>query len=297
LSLNISPADRSAPAAEDSDYLLALYDDTMRRNGNVAGCAREQTAHVARYTTSTGSQRYVMWHDFAPERAAQIVEGELAAIAGNAKVLMWKLYAHDTSHKALHAALLAFGFSENDHCTLMACKVERLSKRLAALNVDATDSLLDVRELTTAQSLDAYQEIWDDVWPDAPNKRYVDDYRDRLLRRDPGIVFFAGFSGTSVDTEPVTSGYMFHHPGTPFALLCGGTTKAKWRRQHAYTAMLAARTRCALARGAKYLAVEASAASRPILERVGFVPLSTLAFYEKHIDEPLHHAPAPNGWR
>ncbi|MEQ1594132.1 MAG: hypothetical protein ABL985_03465 [Casimicrobium sp.] len=270
--------------------LLALYDDTMRRNGNVAGCAREQTGHVSRYTTSTGSQRYLMWHDFAPDSAARVVETELADVAGNAKVLMWKLYAHDVSHDALRAALLARDFSENDQCTLMACTVGALSERLGALRavgVDSTASPLDVRELTTAQSLDAYQEIWDDVWPGAPNKRYVDDYRDRLLRRDPGIAFFAGFAGEGVEAEPMTSGYMFHHPGAPFALLCGGTTKAKWRRQHAYTAMLAARTRAALERGARYLAVEASAASRPILERVGFAPLSTLAFYEKLIDAPL----------
>ncbi len=291
MSSNISATAHSDPADGEGDPLLALYDDTMRRNGNVAGCAREQTAHVSRYTTSTGSQRYIMWHDFAPESAGRVVETELSSVAGNAKVLMWKLYAHDVSHEALRAALLARGFSENDHCTLMACTVATLSERLSAMNVDATESPLDVRELTTPQSLDAYQEIWDDVWPGAPNQRYVDDYRDRLVRRDPGIVFFAGFAGNGVEAEPVTSGYMFHHPGAPFALLCGGTTKAKWRRQHAYTAMLAARTRSALGRGASFLAVEASAASRPILERVGFVPLSTLAFYEKHIDEPLRHAP------
>jgi len=291
LSSNISATAHSDPSDGEGDPLLALYDDTMRRNGNVAGCAREQTAHVSRYTTSTGSQRYIMWDDFAPESAGHVVETELSSVAGNAKVLMWKLYEHDVSREALRAALLARGFSENDYCTLMACTVDTLSERLAALNVDAAESPLDVRELTTPQSLDAYQEIWDDVWPGAPNKRYVDDYRDRLVRRDPGIVFFAGFAGTGVDAEPVTSGYMFHHPGAPFALLCGGTTKAKWRRQHAYTAMLAARTRSALGRGASFLAVEASAASRPILERVGFVPLSTLAFYEKHIDEPLRHAP------
>lgn len=262
--------------------LLGLYDDTMRRNADVAGCAREQTAQVSRYTTSTGSQRYVMWHDFAPEVAEVMVDAELAAVAGNAKVLMWKLYGHDVAHDALRAALVARGFSENEHCTLMACSVDDLVAHFKTTPIEVTPAL-DVRELTTPQSLDAYQEIWDDVWPDAPNGRYVDDYRDRLVRRDPGIVFFAGFDGHAADAEPVTSGYMFHHPGAPYALLCGGTTKSKWWRQHAYTAMLTARAIRAQQRGARYLAVEASAASRPILERLRFVPLSTLTFYETHI--------------
>jgi hypothetical protein len=119
------------------------------------------------------------------------------------------------------------------------------------------------------------------VWPDAPNSRYVNDYRALIERNEPGILFYAGFA---VNDEPVTSGYMFHHPGDAFALLCGGTTKAAWRRQHAYTRMLAIRAHAALERGASYLAVEASPESKPILARLGFTALSTLAFYEKHVD-------------
>ena len=267
----------------NSSELLTLYDETMRRNASVAGCVREQSAHVCRYTTATGSLRYIMWHDLNDELAAAVVEDELAAVRGAAKVLMWKLYAHDVAREALRAALLARGFEENDHSTLMACSVDAV---LAALPVDhgnakSGQSSLDVRELTTAASLDAYQEIWDDVWPDAPNARYVDDYRDRLVQRDAGIVFFAGFTASN---EPVSSGYMFHAPDAPYALLCGGTTKAAWRRQRAYTSLLGARAQRAQLRGASYLAVEASPESKPILARLGFTPLSTLAFYEKHID-------------
>lgn len=262
--------------------LLALYDDTMRRNANVAGCTREQSAHVCRYTTGTGSQRYIMWHDFVDEIAGAVADEELLSVRGAAKVLMWKLYAHDVAREALRSALLARGFAENDHSTLMACAVDAVLAALPSDDTGATngDLALAVRELTTPASLDAYQEIWDDVWPDAPNQRYVDDYRDRLVQGDPGIVFFAGFTGND---EPVSSGYMFHQPGAPYALLCGGTTKAAWRRQRAYTGLLKARAQRAQARGASYLAVEASPESRPILERLGFMPLSTLAFYEKHI--------------
>lgn len=263
--------------------LLTLYDETMRRNASVAGCAREETMHVCRYTTATGSQRYIMWHDFTDDLATAVVEEELTAVRGAAKVLMWKLYAHDVAREALRSALIARGFEENDHSTLMACSVDAVLAALPADDGDAkpSKSTLEVRELTTPASLDAYQEIWDDVWPDAPNARYVDDYRDRLVQRDPGIVFFAGFTAGD---EPVSSGYMFHAPGAPYALLCGGTTKAAWRRQHAYSSLLRARALRAQARGASYLAVEASPESQPILARLGFTPLSTLAFYEKHID-------------
>jgi hypothetical protein len=263
--------------------LLALYDETMRRNASVAGCAREQSTHVCRYTTATGSQRYIMWHDFSDDLAAAVVEEELSAVRSAARVLMWKLYAHDIARVALRSVLIARGFEENDHSTLMACSVDAVLAALPAddANAKSDESTLKVRELTTPDSLDAYQEIWDDVWPDAPNARYVDDYRDRLVQCDPSIVFFAGFTASD---EPVSSGYMFHAPGAPYALLCGGTTKAAWRRQRAYSSLIKARAQCAQARGASYLAVEASPESQPILAHLGFTPLSTLAFYEKHID-------------
>ena len=268
-----------------SAELLALYDDTMRRNVQIAGCAREITPLVTRCTTTTGSQRYIMWHDFSESGVTASVDAELAAVRGHAKVLMWKLYGHDSTHNELREKLISRGCEENDHYTLMATPVHALIDALAATQKNALPDL-SVRELVTAKDLDAYQNIWDDVWPDAPNARYVNDYRALIERQEPGVAFFAGFAGSSEfgSDNPVTSGYMFHAPGAPFALLCGGTTKAAWRRQHAYTRMLAVRAQAALERGASYLAVEASPESKPILERLGFVPQSTLAFYEKHID-------------
>lgn len=264
---------------EAESELLALYDDTMRRNANVSGCVREQTQSVSRYTTSTGSQRYLMWHDCHDADAARLVDEELRAVHGHARVLMWKLYAHDVAHDAVHAALIARGFDGDDYATLMVTPVAAL---LAALPAnDKRAASLDARQLHTAKDLDAYQNIWDEVWPDEPNARYVDDYKSRIEQRDPGALFYAGFAEND---NPVSSGSLFHHPGNPYALLCGGTTKTAWRRQHAYTSMLAVRAHASAARGVRYLAVEASAESQPILARLSFMPLSTLTFYERDID-------------
>ena len=258
--------------------LLALYDDTMRRTVHIAGCAREITPLVTRCTTTTGSQRYIMWHDFRESSVSACVDAELAAVRGYAKVLMWKLYGHDSTHDELRELLIDRGYEEHDRCTLMATPVQALIDALTAAQRNASPTFT-VRELVTAKDLDAYQAIWDEVWPDAPNSRYVDDYRALIEKHEPGIAYFAGFDGDN----PVSSGYMFHHPGDDIALLCGGTTKAAWRRQHAYTRMLAVRAQAALERGAKYLAVEASPESKSILERLGFMPLSTLAFYEINV--------------
>lgn len=254
--------------------LLALYDDTMRRNASVAGCTREKTAQSSRYSTASGSLRYVMWHEFSAADTDSCIVEEITAATGSVQALMWKVYDHDAPTN-LGERLLARGFVDHDPCMLMAAPTTRV---LAAL--DDAPNQIDVRRLLEANDLDAYQDIWDSVWPTAPNARYVNDYRTLATDRDSGVVFFAGFS---LAQEPISSGYLFHAPGSPFALLCGGATKAAWRNQHAYSAMLVARAKCALERGARYLSVEASPQSQPILERLGFERLSTLLFYEKDL--------------
>ena len=169
---------------------------------------------------------------------------------------------------------------ENDHSTLMMVSVAVLVESLSV--AETTDSKsLEVRQLTTAKHFDAHQKIWDDVWPDAANPRYVNDYRTLTQHNELGVLFYAGFA---TNDNPVTSGYISHHSGGAIALLCGGTTKAAWRRQQACTRMLTVRAHAALERGAKYLAAEASPESKLILERLGFAPLSTLAFYEYNVD-------------
>lgn len=270
--------------ATDTSTLLALYDETMRRRAHPSGMVAEYLPQLSRYTTSSGSQRFIMWHGFADQYAAAQVDTELSAVQGHAAVLMWKLYGHDRAHDALRSALLARGFNENDPSTLMAASVDTV---IAALP-QHVDGPLSARQLTTVSDLDAYQAIWDDIWPGAPNARYVNDYKSRIEQRDPGVLFFAGFAPGG---EGVTSGYMFHHPDDPIALLCGGGTKRVWRQQHAYTLMLTVRAHAARARGAHYLAVEASAESRPILARLGFQPLSTLMFYERVMSSESASAP------
>ena len=65
------------------------------------------------------------------------------------------------------------------------------------------------------------------------------------------------------------------HAGTDFASLWGGGTLPAWRRRGVFRAVVAHRARLAAARGFRYLQVDALPASRPILERLGFVELAT----------------------
>lgn len=77
-----------------------------------------------------------------------------------------------------------------------------------------------------------------------------------------------------VDGGPVAAGYASY---TPLGLLLfGGATLASARGRGAYRALVAARAREAAALGTPVLVTHAGQMSRPILERLGFKPVSRI---------------------
>jgi GNAT superfamily N-acetyltransferase len=79
--------------------------------------------------------------------------------------------------------------------------------------------------------------------------------------------------------EVVCAAWVRWAAGSPFATLHGGATLPAWRRRGIYRALVAWRATRAAASGRPYLRVDASADSRPILERLGFVPITTTTPY------------------
>ena len=69
------------------------------------------------------------------------------------------------------------------------------------------------------------------------------------------------------------------YPGTGFAGLWGGGTVTDWRGKGVYRALVAYRARIAAERGYRYLQVDATDMSAPILRRLGFLELGTTTPY------------------
>ena len=77
----------------------------------------------------------------------------------------------------------------------------------------------------------------------------------------------------------VCAAWIRYASGTEFATLWGGATLPEWRRGGIYRATVAYRANLAAQRGFRYLETDASGDSRPILERLGFVPVTTTTPY------------------
>lgn len=110
-----------------------------------------------------------------------------------------------------------------------------------------------------------------DLPVDIESRLLAADLHHRLVS-DPEnlVVFMAEASG-----EVVSPAWLEINPGTDFAGLWGGSTLPAWRGRGIYKALVSARARVAATRGVKYLQVDASADSEPILRRLGFRAITT----------------------
>ncbi len=77
----------------------------------------------------------------------------------------------------------------------------------------------------------------------------------------------------------VSAAWLVLKPGTEFGGLWGGSTPSQWRGRGLYRALVARRAALAAELGVRYLQVDASADSRPILERLGLLPVTTTTPY------------------
>ncbi|WP_371619810.1 GNAT family N-acetyltransferase [Streptomyces sp. NBC_00454] len=208
----------------------------------------------------------VLWSDL-DERTADAAIAEQVAffteLAARGEVadaeFEWKLYDYDRPAD-LGDRLRAAGFVAEPAETLL---IGRASE-LARIPVEPPAGIT-LRVVTDEEGVELMMEAHRGAFgTDRPRIR---ELMLNLLREEPdtieAVVAMAG------DT-PVSAARMEMRPGTSFAGLWGGGTLPQWRGRGIYRLLVAHRARVAAERGIRYLQVDASEDSRPILERLGF---------------------------
>ncbi|GGJ30125.1 GNAT family N-acetyltransferase [Streptomyces brasiliensis] len=249
--------------------VLALYDRDIREGARPDGprARVERTGDVVRQVAGAHGWNGVVWSALDESTADAAIADQMAHFTGLGLDFEWKLYGHDRPVD-LGKRLTAAGFTAEPEETLLVGEV-------AALTLDA-EPPAGVRIVTATDAAGV------DLVVDVHEKAFSTDgtrLRHQLLAgltADPvTVVAVVALAGD----EPVSAARMELVPGTRFAGLWGGGTVEGWRGRGLYRALVAHRARAAAARGYRYLQVDAMPQSRPILERLGFQPLSTTTPY------------------
>ncbi len=254
--------------------LLAAYDTQLRDRVPERlpeGVRVERDGPVVRFVGFTGRD-FVGYRDLAGIDGAQLDEliaRQVEVFAERDERFEWKLHGHDLPAD-LPERLRAAGFVPEEVETVVIAPVDAI----------AGDPLLpdgaSLREVVERADFDRIAAMEEAVWADGGSRAWLAEGLEKEQSAYPdGISIVVVEAGTEV----VCAGWVRFEQGTDFATLWGGGTLHAWRGQGIYKAVVAYRANLARERGHHFVQVDASADSRPILERLGFVAVTTTTPY------------------
>jgi GNAT superfamily N-acetyltransferase len=248
--------------ATDTDNLLELYDAQLR--AHVAdrlpeGAVVERDGPLVR-TLGFGPQGWVEYHDLGNPSEAELdrlIATQIARFAERNEPFEWKLHTHDRP-AFLAERLTAAGFVAEELETVV------IAETAALASADPTPAGIELREVSKRIDLERIVTMEAAVW--GHDASWADALEQERAADPAGLTIFVA----EADGVVVSAGWVRFPSGTDFATLWGGSTLPEWRGRGIYRALVFRRAQLAAERGRRYVQVDASSASRPILERLGF---------------------------
>jgi GNAT superfamily N-acetyltransferase len=253
--------------------LLAAYDAQLRARvperlpeGEVA----EWDGPLLRFHGGAGDQGWVLYRDLGGidgDELDELIARQVAFFRDRGERFEWKYHGHDLPVD-LPERLLAAGFAPEPTETIVIASVDAIASEPAVADG------IELREVTERSDLERIAVMEHEVWGDEHG--WLADMLEGERNVDPeSVTIVVAEDGDRV----VCAAWIRFDPATEFGTLWGGATLPEYRRRGIYRATVAYRANLAQARGKRYLETDASDDSNPILQRLGFVPVTTTTPY------------------
>jgi GNAT superfamily N-acetyltransferase len=252
----------------DVARVRAAFDAQMRRGAQDSGDGArvERTERVVRFVAQVaGGWSAVVWSNLDAANADAEIAEQVRALG--AQRFEWKLYDYDRPAD-LGERLHASGFVPEDAESLMVAEISALPRKAVL-----PDGVRLVRA-NDPGGLELLMHVHEEVFGSDHSglrRSLLVQLRDAPASTEL-VVAMAG-------DRPVCSARIEFPPDREFASLWGGGTLPEWRGRGIYRALVAHRAELAFERGYRYLQVDASDDSRPILERLGFTKIAVTTPY------------------
>lgn len=247
--------------------MLAAHDLQVRRDLSVPpGFLAEDTGRVLRVTApADSSSSFITWSDLDGGTADVEIAGQLEYFARLGQSFEWKTYGRDRPAD-LGARLLDAGFVSDDPEALVVGEVSTV------LSATAGHEGVTVRD-ATPDDMPSLLELSEAVWGHDATGLFVELLEER--DHDPrALVVLVAVADGSI----VSIGWI-RLPAHEFASLWGGSTHPEFRGRGIYRSLVRRRALLAADRGHRYLQVDCTPDSRPILERLGMTVIDTTTPY------------------
>jgi hypothetical protein len=252
----------------DAAELLAAYDAQLRDRAPdppPAGLRIERDGPLLRLVGFPDGG-FVGYRDLGGLDGAgldELIARQVRVFAERGERFEWKLHGHDRPAD-LAQRLLAAGLEPEEEETVVIAPVAAVAAE------PQLPDRVSLREVSGRADLDRIAALEAAIWSD--DRGWLADMLEAEHAADPrALTIVVAEAGEDV----VCAGWVRFQRGTDFATLWGGGTLPAWRGRGIYRSLGAYRANLAAERGFGYLPVDASDESRPILERLGFVAVTT----------------------
>jgi GNAT superfamily N-acetyltransferase len=260
----------------DPAKLLAAYDAQVRDRIPAplpSGATVERDGPVVRLTGlwgPSGGGGFVCYRDLDGLDDAgidELIARQVHVFAERGERFEWKLHGHDRPED-LPQRLRAAGFVPEEEETVV------IAPTAALADEPSPPEGVSLRQVTARDELDRVAALESTVWGDDHSSLAEALEAERDADPDGLVIVVA-----EADGAIVCAGWVRFEHETEFATLWGGATLPDWRGRGIYRATVAYRAGLARARGFQLVEVDAGSNSRPILERLGFVAVTTTTPY------------------
>ncbi|MEX0985301.1 MAG: GNAT family N-acetyltransferase [Actinomycetota bacterium] len=194
----------------------------------------------------------------------ELIARQVRVFADRGESFEWKLHGHDRPTD-LSERLMAHGFALEDLETVVIAPVAQITGD--AVLPDG----VSIREVSDRADLERIGVMEDAIWNDGRTGWLADSLQAEHVADPDAITIVVAES----NGEFVCAGWVRFVSRTDFATLWGGGTLPAWRRRGIYRALVTYRANLAAERGFRFLQVDASSKSSPILQRLGFIAVTT----------------------
>lgn len=248
----------------NKSQIRALYDQDQRIGLEHPNTRREVTPNIVRHiNASKVEEGFISYSQLSEANADDTIREQINYFESIGQDFEWKLYDYDQPFD-LKERLKAHGFIIEEAEAIMVLNLEDAAEILWQPIPPYVQQIRDPQRLVDVQSVE--QQVWNE------DDSFYLEFLGYALRNYPEqMSVYVAY----VNEQPASAAWIYFPSHSRFASLWGGSTVSAFRKQGLYTALLAARAQEAKSRQVKFLTVDASPMSRPILERMGFEMIAT----------------------